>query len=475
MKPSRLVAVLVAVTLVGAPTASVASSAERELGRRFMLEARSQLPLVEDPAVNDLMRDLGQQLVAKLGPQEFDYRFFVIDHPSLNAFAVPGGYIFFFSGLIGRVDSDDELVGVLGHEIAHVSAHHVSRQQTAGMVWSAAALLGVLASLVNPVLGAGAIAAAQTAQLKYSRDYEQEADYLGLGLVTQAGYDPKALGSFFQELLTEQRLNPVGVPPYMLSHPVTQDRIAKAESIIAAQKLTTPPGRPVRSLALKEAQAVVRGLDGAPERVVAEYRRVVEAAPRDPVARFLLGRVYQTIGKTDAARTELEESRRLGGAEKREERALGAVYLASNRPADAARALDVYLTRYPRDAWAHLTLGKALAAEGKRDGAVQEYRRALTLAPEYGAAQRELGLHLGREGQEGEGFYYLALAGRERGDLQQAYGFLLRAQEKLAESDLRQKEIEVALEELEPFVRDLHQAPPDRPRRPQPPGLEPTR
>src|SRR6185436_21162577 len=125
-----------------------------------------------------------------------------------------------------RAANDDEIVGVLGHEIAHVHAHHIVRQQTQGMVWTATALLGVLLTVVNPVLGAGAIAAAQTAQLKYSRDFEQEADFLGLGLVGKAGYDPHALASFFQELLTEQRLNPAGVPAYMLSHPVTQDRVA---------------------------------------------------------------------------------------------------------------------------------------------------------------------------------------------------------------------------------------------------------
>jgi predicted Zn-dependent protease len=468
MTPSRLAAVLAAAALATAPALVSASSAERELGRRFMLEARSQLPLVDDPAVNELLRGLGSQLVAKLGPQEFDYRFFVIEHPSLNAFAVPGGYIFFFSGLIGRVDSDDELVGVLGHEIAHVSAHHMARQQTAGQLWSAAALLGMLASLVNPVLGAGAIAAAQTAQLKYSRDYEQEADYLGLGLVGKAGYDPHALGSFFQELLTEQRLNPAGVPAYMLSHPVTQERVAKAESIISAQQLTTPPGRPAKSLGLREAQAVVRAQNGQPEGVIAEYRRAVDAAPTDPVARFLLGRVYQTVGKSDAARRELEESRRLGGAEGREERALGMVYLVSERPEDAQRALDAYLARYPRDAWSHLALGQAHAAAGQDAAATQEYRRALTLDPEFGAANRELGLALGRQGKEGDGFYHLALAARERGDLQQSFGYFQRAAEALPKVDPRQKQIEEALEELKPLVRDARELPGDRPRRPQP-------
>ncbi|HWP64639.1 MAG TPA: M48 family metalloprotease, partial [Candidatus Limnocylindria bacterium] len=463
MRPSRFAAAFTAAALLAAPCRVVASNAERELGRRFMLEARSQLPLEDDPAPNELLRTLGTQLVEKLGPQEFDYHFYVIEHPTLNAFAVPGGYIFFFSGLIGRVNSDDELAGVLGHEIAHISAHHMARQQTAGQLWTAAALLGMLASLVNPVLGAGALAAAQTAQLKYSRDYEQEADYLGLGLVGRAGYDPHALASFFQELLTEQRLNPAGVPAYMLSHPVTQERVAKAESIISAQRLVTPPGRPMRSLALQEAQAVVRAQNGPKEEVLAEYRRAAEAKPTDPIARFLLGRAYQVVGQTDAARKELEESRRLGGAELREQRALGAVYLAANRPEDAKKAFDAYLARYPRDAWSHLMLGRAQSAAGDEAAAMQEFRRAISLDPEFGPAHRELGIALGRQGKEGEGFYHLAIAAREHGDLQQAFGFFQRAAAALPKGDARQPEIEAALEELKPLVRDPRALPGDPP------------
>jgi len=474
MRPSRSVAGLAAAVLLASAGPLSASSAERELGRRFMLEARGQLPLVDDPAVVEFLRSLGERLVAQLGPQEFDYQFHVVRHPSLNAFAVPGGYIFFFSGLIGRVDSEDELVGVLGHEIAHVHAHHVTRQQTAGQVWNAAALLGVLASLVNPVLGAGAIAAAQTAQLKYSRDFEQEADFLGLGLVGKAGYDPHALGSFFQELLTEQRLNPVDLPPYMLSHPVTQDRIAKVESVIAAQKLTTPSGRPRVSLALREAQAVVRGLDDPADEALQAYRRDAEAKPGDPVAHLVLGRAYQAKGKLDAARASLEEARRLGGAEGREQRALGTVYLATHRPDDARVALEAYLADHPRDAWSHLELGKAHAARGDDEGAALEYRRALTLVPAFGEAHRALGLHLGRSGAEAEGFYHLALAARDRGDLQQAYGFFQRAQADLPKSDRRQRDIADALEELKPLVADARDLPPTDPRRRRrgPPGVQ---
>src|SRR4029453_6969308 len=188
-------------------------------------------------ALAGYVEQLGRKLVEALGPQEFDYHFYAVESPMLNAFAVPGGYVLVFTGLIARASSEDELAGVLGHEIGHVNAHHIVRLQQAGTLWTAASLLGMVLAAVNPVLAAGALAAAQTAQLKYSRDFEQEADYLGLQTVSQAGYDPQALTGFFKELLVEQRVNPAGVPPYMLSHPITEDRGANADSV------TPPAGR----------------------------------------------------------------------------------------------------------------------------------------------------------------------------------------------------------------------------------------
>ena len=215
---------------------------------------------------------------------------------------------------------------------------------------------------------------------------------------------------------------------------------------------------------------MIRAQNGPKEEILAEYSRAVAAAPKDPIAHFLLGRANQAVGKTDAARIALEESRKLGGAEGREERALGAVYLAAKRPEDAKRAFDNYLARYPRDPWSHLMYGRAQAATGDEAAAMQEYRRALTLDPVLGAAHRELGLALGRQGKEGEGFYHLAIAAREHGDLQQSWGFFQRAATALPKSDPRQKDIEDALEELKPLVADTSAAPgePPRPRRPMP-------
>jgi len=338
--------------------------------------------------------------------------------------------------------------------MGHVSGHHFLRQQSEGQVWNYAALLGILLSAVHPVLAAGAVAAAQTAQLKYSREFEQEADYLGLRYTSQAGYDPHALGSFFKTLLAEQRVNPAGVPAYMLTHPLTEERVAHVETTISAEHLRTPKGRPAASPDMAEVQAVARAVAEPGEVVVSRYRREAEERPDDAERQFLLGRVYQTLGQLDAARTALERCRDLGGLGGRVDRPLGAIYNALKQPDRAREALGRHLARHPDDGWAHLEVGKALAETGDQNAALTEFQRALTLAPDLDEAHRLVGVTLGRKGEEGEGFYHLAMAARLRGDLEQALSQFEHSETLLAEGSPHYTEVEQSIDELRPLVRE---------------------
>jgi predicted Zn-dependent protease len=319
-------------------------------------------------------------------------------------------------------------------------------------MWSYAALLGALLSAVNPVVGAGAIAAAQTAQLKYSREFEQEADYMGLRYSTESGYDPHALGAFFKELLAEQRINPAGVPPYMLSHPLTESRVGNIDTIISAQKLKTPAGRPKATPELAEVRAVSRAIADPPEVAIADYKRLADAKPDDGERWFLLGRVYQTIGQLDSARAAFERARDLGLAD-RADRPLGTVYLSLKQPEKAREALQRHLTKHPDDGWAHLELGKALN-ETDPDAALVEFQRAARLSPELDEAHRLAGIALGRKGREADGFYELALAAQLRGELEQALSHYRRAEEKIPAGTAREREVKLAIEELLPIVRE---------------------
>ena len=392
---------------------------ERDLGRRFFLEARSQIRSSPIPPSRRYVNGLGKQLVESLGAQEFDYQFFVIAHPALNAFAVPGGYVVrVLRAARARRQRRRDRRRARRTRSRTCTRTTSCASRRPGMVWSAAALLGVLLSVVNPVLGAGAIAAAQVAQLKYSREFEQEADYIGLRIATQSGYDPHSLGSFFKQLLVEQRVNPAGVPAVHAVAPGHGGARRARRDIIDAQKLRTPRGRPRREpRAGRRCRRSCAPRPEPPDVVVAEYKRKADAKPDDAEAQFLLGRVYQGVGQLDSARVALESARDLG---LRPARRPAARQRLRRAQVDAERRGGA--PPPPRDA-----AERRVRAPGAREGARRREgrrRRARGVpardldraGPRRGAAARAASRY-GRKGEEARGFYHLAVSARLRGDL----------------------------------------------------------
>jgi len=162
-------------------------AAEQDLGTTFDMEARKELPLSDDVDVNRYVARVGQKIVAALGDQPFNYRFAVVRDGRINAFAVPGGSVYVNAGLLTAAGNDDEVAGVLAHEIAHVNGHHLVRQQEATQVLNYATLLGLLLSVVHPAIGAGAAAANSAVQLQYRREFEQEATTSGRAMCIRRG------------------------------------------------------------------------------------------------------------------------------------------------------------------------------------------------------------------------------------------------------------------------------------------------
>jgi predicted Zn-dependent protease len=453
VRRSRILIGVAIGTLLAPDLARAVSVAdEKALGRRFALEAAGQLPTVSDPVVLDLVRDLGERLVDTLGPQAFDYQFQVVAHPALNAFAVPGGYIWVFSGLIARVSNIDELAGVIGHEVAHVHAHHVARQQEETRLWNYAALLGVLLSAVQPVLGAGAIAAAQAAGLRYTREFEEEADYLGLRFMTTAGYDAKAMPSFFKKVLAEQRLNPTGMPPYLLTHPLTEDRITKVETSVAVFERERRATAPAAERELEEARAVIQASVGSTDAVFAEYGRRADAAPEDGFARYLFGVVASTMGRYDAALSAFERAARLKGAGRRLPVRLAYVYLRQGRAADARARLAPYVGTHERDWAARALLGQTLLELGDEAGGISALEASVTLDPSRPEAHQLLGVTYGRGGRSGEAFFHLAKAHELRGKLPEALSYYIRARDALGPTHARAEAIGESITELGEIV-----------------------
>lgn len=225
---------------IGSPADAVLSkNDEARLGSAIMQQIRASGDLVEDPQITEYINEVGHRLAAQANADgNYEFSFFVVDNPVINAFALPGGYIGVHTGLLEATRNEDELAGVLAHEVAHVTQRHIARRIHSGQrqsILSTAIMLGaILAGAVGGSSDAmqGAIAVAQgTAaqqQINFTRANEYEADRVGIASLAAAGFDPQGMGSFFEVISRGTSPSQARVPEFLRTHPVSSARIAEA-------------------------------------------------------------------------------------------------------------------------------------------------------------------------------------------------------------------------------------------------------
>ncbi len=218
--------------------ATISPQQERQLGEQSMLEIRADRSYLDDPEVNDYLNQIGYRLVASSNDPSQEFEFFAIDEDAINAFSLPGGFIGVNTGLILATKSESELASVLAHEISHVTQHHIVRmiagQKMDTIATLASVAIAILAARSNPNATEAAIAGAQAGsiqrQLNFTRSNEQEADRIGFATLQKAGFDVHAMPAFFERLQKATRLLETDIPPYLLTHPLTIERIADMDN-----------------------------------------------------------------------------------------------------------------------------------------------------------------------------------------------------------------------------------------------------
>lgn len=215
---------------------------ERIYGDMYMRQVRAMAPLVNDPVLDEYLWDMGSRIVRQADGVRFPFNFFWVNQAEINAFAFFGGYIGVHTGLIAEARSESELAAVLTHEVAHVSQRHIvrnmERMSNAGPTTMAAMLGSILLTMINPQLGmaalTGTVAGSKQLQINYTRQFEQEADRVGLDILARAGYDPMGSPNFFGRLAEQFRYTS-RPPEFLLTHPYSENRVAdmraRAESM----------------------------------------------------------------------------------------------------------------------------------------------------------------------------------------------------------------------------------------------------
>lgn len=223
------------ITAACTDASSIPIEDEREMGLAVAEQAAREMPMLQDEPIVRFVRELGTYIVRRADTTGRDYEFRVVDSEMANAFAVPGGFIFVNRGILERAENASELAGVLAHEIGHVVERHGLEQM------AKAQNTNTIVSLVYVLLGRAPGGAEQVAlqvagsawMAKHSREAEREADRVAVVYLARAGLDPRGMPQFFQKLLNEDRESPNELLAWFSTHPLTEDRIADAEAMIA--------------------------------------------------------------------------------------------------------------------------------------------------------------------------------------------------------------------------------------------------
>ena len=419
---------------------------ERRIGEEAMRDIRFKDPsYVDDPELAAYINSLGHRLTAASPEARLDFEFFMVQDGTINAFAMPGGFVGVHTGLLLAAQSESEVASVLAHEIAHVTQHHIARmlgkQQQMSIPTMAAMVIALLAVRANPEAAQGALTAisagAIQSQLNYSRDFEREADRVGFQTLERSGFDVHAMDQFFERLQKFGRLYENNAPAYLRTHPITSERIAdmqnRAQSAtykqapdslefqLARAKIRAEQGLPGDALTVFEEQIRTRrfasevaaryGLAVALARsreyvradaAVSEVRSLVKF---HPMVELLAARIKARAGDTKAALNIVTEAiahhpdyRPLRYAEVDYLQTIG-----DHRKANAA--VDDLLKIYPRDARLFDFRAKSYFALGRRLLQHQALAESYVLKGSVGAAIEQL--QLARKSGDGD-FYQLS-------------------------------------------------------------------
>lgn len=397
---------------------------ENKMGREFDQVIRSRMAMVGDTYITDYVDRIVARIVTGKRPMPYKIKGAVIANPLLNAFAIPGGFIYIFTGLVQAVDNESQLAGVIAHELGHVSQRHVvqriEKQKRVSLLSATGMLAGLLlgvaaggnsAANAGQALVVGSMGASTAAMLHYSQQDEREADHVGLNSMVKAGYNPEGMPTTFEIMLKNRWFSSgsgSNVPSYLATHPGLADRITYLQDRIKRM----PPEflkRHEDTTQLRKIQCLIRSKMSPAKTALAYWddKPKSEYTPMDYAGR---GNALTRLKKMEKARADFETALSLGGDDPLVAREAGIYYFKVGKHDKAANLLQKASIQNKRDALALFYLAR-LQAEAKQYGrAAANMRKVAQIVPEDWEVHHHLGMILGESGDLFGGNLHLAYA-----------------------------------------------------------------
>lgn len=461
---TRLFCFLVLLFLFGSLTRgafALTTEEERKLGKQVLLELQRNVNFVNDLNLQTFVEKVGHSLVDQAGPTPFEFKFYVVNAPDPNAFAIPGGYIFVTTGLIVLAENEQEVAGVLGHELAHVMRRHISqlierskRINIASMVAVLAAMLAGGGGVGSQAASAMAMATAEAITLKYTREMETDADQNGLQYTIKAGYDSNGLIAFLNKLDKLSLASAPKVPSYLLTHPLTESRISLLENLI---KVTQKPSGPFRTIPnFKRVQVKAFVEEREPHVAITHFQSLIDANPQDVNGYYGLGLAYRKMGRFDKSIEVLQTAHSFAPNDLDILKERGVAYFLSGKLDQAMEDLETVRSKAStgagqnNDLLTFYYLGRTYQEKGELPKALPLFLKVQKEASFFIDVHFNLGSAYGRMGKKGLSHFYFGKYFKLRGDQKNALLHFRTAIEWLERGSPEREEAQWEVKELTP-------------------------
>ena len=447
---------------MGSPADAILNSNEEsQIGRMIMRDIRRSGQVVEDPLVTEYINEIGSRIVAQTNEGDHNFTFFVVDDHRINVFALPGGYVGFHTGLLEATRSEDELAGVVAHEVAHVTQRHIARAIHANSrqsILSTAMMLGAIivaaaGGSADVVQGAMAVAqgTAVQQQINFTRTNEYEADRVGIAALADAGFDPYGMASFFEVMSRQSTTSPeMRAPEFLRTHPVTAARVAEARS--RARDYPAIRSEDSIGYGIARVRMVVARFDTAKEAVAYFEDRPYEN--QNNVERYGRAVAYQRAGRhweaLDIFKELLDDDQSVIAYHI----GLGQTLVSLDQPNDAIDTYERAIALFPRNVPLVLDYGERLLQLGQATKAHALLLDMMNNVPPTPEQVRLIARAASEAGEQAESYYYMSEYRLMIGDLTGGIGFLQQALRLPELQDIQRARFEARIDFIREFMTE---------------------